>query len=280
MHTGYSQNGKLQALLRSALFWIGFFALFFLTRFVVGMIGKNGSAGQWSGALILTLALIGWTRACQRMERRSLNPGITFSKGSIPRAIFGFVFAVPLCGFSLISLEWLLHGVEFGVARPDIAPVLTSAALFLVLAAYEEIGFRGYPLARLLPSFGIWPTLLLIAPMFALYHLAMGWPLFQAAVGTGVGSLFFGMAAIAPRRGLAFPIGVHAGWNFTTWCLTSGNGPWKMTFPPYLAPRVQSVGMVMYVTCMMAGTVLLWLWGPRRVGREHLPTVFRKSSLS
>jgi membrane protease YdiL (CAAX protease family) len=135
--------------------------------------------------------------------------------------------------------------------------------LFLALAAYEEIGFRGYPLARLLPSFGIWPTLLLIAPMFALYHLAMGWPLVQAAAGTGVGSLLFGMAAVAAKRGLAFPVGVHAGWNFTTWCLSSGSGPWKMTFPSYLSHRVQTVGMIVYVTCMLAGTVILWLWTRR-----------------
>ena len=267
-----SLAGKRQALLRSALFWVGFFAFFFLTHFAVGIIGKNGSAGQWYGALMMIGTLLVWTRLCVRMERHSINPGIALSSGSAPRTMFGFIFAVPLCSLSLLSLRWLLHGVQFVVARTDLGAVLAPVALFLALAAFEEIGFRGYPLARLLPSFGIWPTLLLIAPMFALYHLAMGWPLFQAAVGTGVASLLFGMAAIAPGRGLAFPIGVHAGWNFTTWCLTSGNGPWKMTFPSALSPRVQVVGMIMYVTCMLAGIALLWLWAKRtRSGKTSVP---------
>jgi hypothetical protein len=56
---------------------------------------------------------------------------------------------VPLCGISLISLKWLVPGVEFRFTRIAIGPVLASVLLFLLLSAYEEIGFRGYPLARL-----------------------------------------------------------------------------------------------------------------------------------
>jgi membrane protease YdiL (CAAX protease family) len=248
---------------RCAVFWAGFFVFLFFTKAIVGIVGKSGSSAQWYGAATMIALLLIWTRVCVRMDSRLVNPGTGLSKGSISRTLLGLAFAVQLCSISLVSLKWLVPGVEFDFKGSDIRSILTSAVLFLALSAYEEIGFRGYPLVRLLPSFGIWPTLLLIAPMFALYHVAMGWALAQAVVGTGVGSLLFGMAAIAARRGLAFPIGVHAGWNFTTWCLTSGIGPWKMAFPSALAHRVQTVGMVAYVVCMLFGTILLWLWAQR-----------------
>lgn len=107
--------------------------------------------------------------------------------------------------------------------------------------------------------------------MFVVYHLSMGWPLVQAAIGTGVGSLLFGMAAIC-KRGLAFPIGVHAAWNFTTWCLMSGNGPWKSTIPPRLVSRAQTVGMAVYVACMLMGTALLWIWNKQSQQQPEIRT--------
>lgn len=264
MNEAEALTNKRQAILRSVLFWAGFFAFFFLVRFVVGMFGATANAGRWYGAVMMIVVLIVWTRFCLQRERLDIDPGITFSPGSVPRAFLGLIVAAPLCGFSLIGLKWFVPGVEFHFSPDPIGTVLTSAALFLVLAAYEEIGFRGYPLVRLLPGFGIWPTLLLIAPVFVLYHLSMGWPLVQAAIGTGVGSLLFGMAAVAAKRGLAFPIGVHAGWNYTTWCLTSGSGPWRMTFSDSLSHRVQTAGMVLYVSCMLVGTVFLWAWVKRK----------------
>jgi len=237
---------------------------------ILGTFGGDHGATQWTGAAILIVLLLIWTRVCQRLERLPVNAGTAFSRGSIPRALLGLAVAVPLCGLSLVSLQWLVPGVAF-VYRPTATePLLASVGLYLLLAAYEEIGFRGYPLARLLPSFGIWPTLLLIAPMFVCYHLSLGWPVVQAAIGTGVASLLFGMAAIAARQGLAFPIGVHAGWNFVTWCLTSGSGPWKMTVPAQSANRVQAIATVVYVVCMLFGTTLLWLW-TRRAGYLNRP---------
>jgi len=264
MNTANSLSGKGEAIGRSAFFWVGFFACFFLTRIVLGMIVGRGSLGQWCGAAMMIVLMIVWTRICLRMDGQFEYSGMRFSRGSVPRTVLGLTFAALLCCISLVSLAWLVPGVGFSFKGIAIGQVLASGVLFLLLASYEEIGFRGYPLARLLPSFGVWPTLLVIALVFALYHLGMGWALVQALVGTGIGSLLFGMAAIAGKRGLALPIGVHAGWNFTTSCLTNGSGPWRMTFPSYLSHRVQTVGMMIYVICMLFGTALLWLWTKRR----------------
>ncbi len=160
---------------------------------------------------------------------------------------------------------WLVPGVRFTFQGSDLRTVLTALGVYLFLSAFEEVGFRGYPMRRLLHVFDTWPALLIVAPVFVLYHISLGWGLLPALLGTGVGSLLFGMASIAARKGLAFPIGVHAGWNLATWSLNSQGGPglWRMTFPANLAQRVQTVGFVAYVVFMAMGIALLSYWNRR-----------------
>lgn len=165
----------------------------------------------------LSLAL---TRVCAQMDKGCVvKTGTTLVSGSVPRAALGLVSVLLLAALSIVSLGWLVPDIRFVRADTSILPVLSAAGLFLVLAAFEEIGFRGYPMRRLLQSFGVWPALLLVAPVFVSYHVFLGWNPLLALIGTGTGSLLFGMAAVAARQGLAFPIGVHAGWNFTSWAL-------------------------------------------------------------
>ena len=96
MNTANSLTDKRQAIVRSALFWVGFFVFFFLTRVVVGMIGERRGAGQWYGAATMTVLMIIWTRVCLRMDRRFDNPGTRFSRGSIPRTLLGLIGAAVL----------------------------------------------------------------------------------------------------------------------------------------------------------------------------------------
>jgi membrane protease YdiL (CAAX protease family) len=266
----HSPASKRNAILRSSAFWVGFFVCLFLTRFLIGSLGGSLTAGRdtrarWYGGVLMTVLSLALTRICARMDKGCVvNTGTKLVSGSIPRASLGVVCILPLAALSIVSLGWLVPGVRFIRADRGILPVLSAAALFLVLAAFEEISFRGYPMRRLLQSFGVWLTLLFVAPVFVFYHIFLGWQLLPALIGTGTGSLLFGMAAVAARKGLAFPIGVHAGWNFMTWCLGVGaTGIWKMTFPSALTGRVQVVGMCAYVMCMLFGTMLLWFWSRR-----------------
>ena len=266
----HSRAARWNAVLRSAAFWVGFFVCLFLMRILVGFLGLGQSAaddtrGQWCGGILMTVLTLALTWICVRMDTRPVvEPGTRLVRGSIPRAILGLLCVMPLCALSIVCLRWLIPGVRFVRAEISILHVVSAMGLYVVLAAYEEIGFRGYPMRRLMRSFGVWPTLLLIAPVFALYHIALGWSLFPALIGTGAGSLLFGMAAVAARRGLAFPIGVHAGWNFTTWSLGVGSaGIFKMTFPADLTQRVQTIGMCAYLACMLFGTMLFWFWSKR-----------------
>jgi membrane protease YdiL (CAAX protease family) len=257
---------KWRALLRAGLFGIFFFASLFLVKVTAGLLGlshsSNDARGQWYGGVMMTALMLAITWIFGRTEKMpKVVPGTAFAGGSVMRAVAGVVCVIPLAALSIVSLKWLVPGLHFTRTAIPAPNIISTLALFIVLAAYEEIAFRGYPMRRLLCAFRLWPTLLLVALVFSSYHIVLGWDWSRALIGTSAGSMLFGMAAVASKKGLAFPIGVHAGWNFTTWCLGAGGaGIWKMNFQESLGGRVQLLGMCVYLACMLFGTLLLWFF--------------------
>jgi hypothetical protein len=96
------QSASLGALLRAAIFWLGFFVCFFLVRMIVGMLGIT--RGQWPGSILLTLMLLLWTWLCLRFDRdHPVQVGTLPAPGSIPRARLEACFSPspsPLFPFS------------------------------------------------------------------------------------------------------------------------------------------------------------------------------------
>lgn len=88
----------------------------------------------------------------------------------------------------------------------------------------------------------------------------------NAFVGVSIGSLLFGMAALA-TRGLAVPIGLHAMWNVGQWILGEKELPglWKVWMEDRLQTRAQEVGMVSYL--LGAGIAILGFWWRYRKNR-------------
>jgi len=138
-----------------------------------------------------------------------------------------------LIGLALVALNFTITYAVLGkrwVWAPEGSIGGTIAVLlgFVAGSCAEELGFRGYPLRRLEQEFGLWMAQAIVAAVFIFYHVALGWPWANAILGTGAGSLLFGMAAIA-SRGLAVPIGLHAAWNFVDWSIggKGSAGLWK-----------------------------------------------------
>jgi hypothetical protein len=227
-----------------------------------GIIGLREESGMWYGAVLMTVLMLAWTAVLRRLDGGRIDAGTAVVATSPVRLGLGIAVAIVPAVISLLILIWLVPGVRFDRGLAGGGKVAAEVALFVLLAAFEEIAFRGYPLRRLLPAFGVWPALLIIAPVFVAYHISIGWNPVLAMLGTSAGSMLFGMAAVAARRGLAFPIGVHAGWNFTTWALSGagGGGIWKMTIPGGMTGRVQTMGMAGYLVCMSLATAGLWIW--------------------
>ena len=108
-------------------------------------------------------------------------------------------------------------------------------------------------------AFGLWAAQFIVALIFALEHVAGGSPWMQALFGAAVGSLLFGMAAIA-TRGLAVPIGLHAAWNFGDWLHggKASGGVWRPIGLEVYRDRADRAAMIGYVVIMIAATFAFW----------------------
>ena len=160
-----------------------------------------------------------------------------------------------------------------GSAHPENGAVMAAITLiaYLALASREELAFHGYPLRRLEQSFGIWGAQLIVALVFALEHMVGGWPWTRALFGAGVGSLLFGMAAIA-TRGLAVPIGLHAAWNFGQSMMGLNGEPalWRAVVDNGQEQHIEHVRTISYVAVMGSATLAFWFWH-RKTNLSALP---------
>ncbi len=159
---------------------------------------------------IAAIAVFALTIPFARWEGLSLRAlGIIPHKYTLPKALAGFLLGLLIAalhvGMVLIFGRVRLEPVE---AVPYTA-LITTLLLYLVLAAREELAFRGYPLRSLAYALGPWKAQLIIAMIFAFEHAAGGYTWAQAFLGAGVGAVLFGLAALK-TNGIAFPIGLHA----------------------------------------------------------------------
>jgi membrane protease YdiL (CAAX protease family) len=262
---------RRKAILRGALFWAGYFAFVMASFLGLGMPGVGtgrgrSSAGQWCLGILLTAFAPLWTRLCRRLEGFPQTSPAPTVRHSTAQVGYGLLIGLAIMGACYLSLPLLVPGLTFALdGSMNAAALPASIALFLLLAAAEEPGFRGYPMRRLLSSFGVWPTQFIVGIMFCIYHIVIGWDRENALAGTVLASFLFGMAALASPKGLALPVGVHAGVNVATWSIGGQGeaGIWKMLLDPSLAGRAQAVGRVSYGLFMLLGTAGLWTWNRR-----------------
>jgi hypothetical protein len=227
-------------------------------EFAVGVICSLWAFG-------LTSAFAWWDGV--RLEEVGAAP----DRRSLIRLIFGFLIGTALVTLwlSMSALTGHVHWIR--VPENGAATAAITLSAYLALAWREELAFHGYPLRRLQQPFGVWGAQLIVAAVFALEHMVGGWTWMRALFGAGVGSILFGMAAIA-TRGLAVPIGLHAAWNF--WQSSMGlNGEpalWRVVVDQGEEQPVDQVRTLSYVVIMGSATFAFWLWY-RRTNRPALP---------
>jgi membrane protease YdiL (CAAX protease family) len=258
MGSSGSQAGRWSVLARVLLFMLGCA----LALIIVSPLASR-NALQWSpvvvglaaslATLILTLIFIRWDGI------QLAYIGASPTRGSILRVLLGFTAGLLLvaaqAGLFTIAehVRWIRSDV------PDAKPMVAALVAYLLLACREELAFRGYPLRRLDRSFGPWSAQLIVALVFALEHRAGGYSWTNALFGTFVGSLLFGMAALA-TRGLALPIGLHAAWNFGQWIIgeKESSGLWKPIIPGGPSASTDHVVLIAYVAVFGLATLAFW----------------------
>jgi membrane protease YdiL (CAAX protease family) len=224
-------------------------------------------AGPWSQATVgleASLATLALTLAFVRWDGiQPADIGAAPRRASIGRLLLGFAI-----GLLLVAAQSGLFATVAHVrwVRSDVSgytPMLSALAAYLLLASREELAFRGYPLRRLGRSLGLWAAQFIVATVYALEHRAGGYSWTNALFGAFVGSLLFGMAALA-TRGLALPIGLHAAWNFGQWIIGEKEmpGPWEPVIAGGPSAHADHVALMAYVVVFGAAT--LAFWGYRR----------------
>lgn len=170
------------------------------------------------GPFLGFLGLLGAAWIFLRLERAPLA-----SLGLLPNRVFLGRFALGLLG-GVVLLALLAGAVWLGggyhlerVAGVSVWILLKGAWVFLAVALFEEVLFRGYAFQRAIRGMGPRAAQLVFALLFCLVHLSNdgmnGATMVVALLNIFLASLMLGYCYL--RSGsLALPIGVHMGWNW------------------------------------------------------------------
>jgi membrane protease YdiL (CAAX protease family) len=213
----------------------------------------NIAMGLVGSLLLVAVSLL----AARLSGLQPADIGLEPDRWSTWRLICGIAAGVVLVGvYALIialiaNISWARSGT---VGTNAIALGLLGA---LALASLEEIIFRGFALRSLMRSYGLWPAQFMIAAAFAAWHVMQGWPWMIAVVGTALGSILFGIAAVA-TRGLAVPIGLHGAWNFGNWFIGRRELPAALEIVRIDRERAALANWVGFTVVAVIGIYVFW----------------------
>lgn len=258
-----------------AVFWCAYLVILFLGSMVKTLVPERWSQMAWgltNVAAILPLSLCFLRRATLSPREAGLVPGPV----SLPRLITGISIGSVVYGLNILALALIAGPIHFAPeSAVDPGAIALTVCTILVLAAMEELGFRGYSLRILNWSLGYWPAQGIVALAFGLSHIAFGWSWENVLLGVIPSALLFGIAAMA-SGGLALPIGIHAGLNLARTLVRADDGPavWRIVVPEASRDRIAALAPFIGVAITLLAAFGIWRWGlfcssfRRRLGAE------------
>lgn len=149
-----------------------------------------------------------------KVEKKTLKDyGLNWEKSTFKKFLLGIVMgliAAAVLVFTQIGFSNLQ--LNYNTDINLLAFFLWSLA-FIPLAFMEEVAFRSYPLLKLNEAFGFRTTQIILAILFAVYHMLMMWDPKTAIIGPGIWALAYALTAVI-YKGIAVPTGLHFGLNF------------------------------------------------------------------
>lgn len=227
---------------------------------------------QWSQHLLVSLAAIVTFVLTIFFVRREglklIDVGVIPRRGSLLRVGLGFLIGLFL-GFLQPALVLFTGHLEIIPASVSFGVVMSNLLLYFLIACREEIAFRGYPLRSLNYALGSWWAQLVIAIIFSLEHVVGGMSWTHAFLGSGIGAILFGIAALK-TKGIALPIGLHASWNFGQWCMGFKNEPgiWQTIIEKGFESKVEMIGSVCYLVVMGMAILVFYFYKPGESVRD------------
>ncbi len=144
--------------------------------------------------------------------------GISPASNTVTRFVLAFVLGLllPVIQFAVLYVAGG-YPVELN-ARFNETAILSPLMACLLVAGREELAFRSFALFSLNESYGSLVAVAIVTVLFMLERMLSGVTSFTACIGTGLSGVLLGMLAIH-TKGIAFPMGLHAAWNFGQWAL-------------------------------------------------------------
>lgn len=233
--------------------------------------------GRWFDAVLV----LGLSALCLRFEGEPLaGIGLRLDRAFFAHLALGTLGGAALIGLTALGL-WALGGFHW-IRTPEAAAgdLLAGAWLYLAVACFEELLFRGYAFQRAVRGLGFAGAQVLFALAFAYGHWnnpgMVGATRLWATTNIALAALLLGLCW--RRTGsLALPIGVHLGWNWAQGTLlgfgvsgTGGPGWWTPVFhdrPEWLTGGAFGLEASVLCTLLCSAAILaLGLWKGVRTG--------------
>lgn len=204
-------NSKNQRIVRAVLLPIAFTILLVGASFLKQLLPPQyermsyGLIGSLV-AIVVTWIFIKWNKASWA------DLGLGWDAKTIAKSLMGLVIGIVLAAV-MVGTMVICTDVSIAINdAPAILPFLMTTTALIPLAWMEEMAFRGYAFQELYGGLGLRNTQIIIAIVFALYHVAGGQGLASAFLGPGCFAFVFGLARVK-SGGLALPTGIHIGLN-------------------------------------------------------------------
>ncbi len=198
-----------------------------------------------------------------KMENASFHDyQLVIDKGTFKKFFIGLLCALILGGGMIIS-HALFSDLQFTSNFVNLNSFLLLSLVLIPLALMEELIFRSFLLKKLHKTYNIWIAQIIIALLFAFYHVvgAQGQSLSSALIGPGIWSFIFVALALC-SNGISMPTGFHYGLNLIlaaigdkTWIA----GLWEIKFketPSEAALQShETFGIVLHSLLLIIGIV-------------------------
>lgn len=223
---------KIKSLILSVSFVVVFIIVFMLLSQIKNLIPEKFE--RYSHGIIGTIVALGTVWVFLKFEKKSFKSiGLKWEKNTPKKFALGLLVGL-LLGSLMIFSQVMYSGMDISLSKNyNIASFLLRSSALIPLAFMEEIAFRSYPFIKLNKGFGLRITQIIIAILFALYHVLNGWSLGLAFLGPGIWALVYGLSAVF-SDGISMPTGLHYGVNFVLALVSSQNGIegiWIIDFP-------------------------------------------------
>ncbi|MCL6267191.1 CPBP family intramembrane glutamic endopeptidase [Flagellimonas myxillae] len=234
----------------------------------------NALPKPWSDILHITIsaiAVLGINIPFARWEKLNLAEiGVVPNGRTIKCFTLGFAIGCAMVTTFTLWVVFAINSKLIVVQSPSFSSILIPFLLYFVVSLREELAFRAFPLRSLNYAIGSWKSQIIIALIFAIEHMAGGMTFIDAFLGSGVGAILFGIAALT-TKGIALPAGIHLAWNFGQRCFGFKNEPgivWEHVIIEGSEAKNEPMVWIAYLTVMGLSILGFYLYGRKKTALQ------------